>query len=827
MIQFFSSFAKKGSTFKSIAGKLRVSFASTSVLLGLIIAFFYWFHAQDSQLEVLHAQLARIGLKVEQAHALEQRFLLEESINEGFYRSGQSPIKSEYRTLTAEIQAEIWNLKQQAGLQDAAVSDSIQHISDNIDQLNHVFDSLVFTLLQRGFKDYGVEGDMRMAMQRVTESGYAIDLVEVLSIRRREKDYILRKDTAYVAQLQGHVRALEGKIRRQVPDPRGQALVLGALQEYERQFLQLVALERKLGMAGGRGLRIQLEALSHRIEGQVQALSRLVAQQAEAGRDRLELGMLLLAAAFVLLNFLLSLITTRSLSQPIEDLSNTIQTITLEHCEGDIAVPHSERRDEIGKLSRYFQQMVSRVQERTKELMAQQLQTAEALYSVSHLGELGQQLAATRQIDEILQISFGSLRQLMDASVIWVGLHRPEQQALEYFGHADWASEERHFFQPLANKDFQLGAWCFANQREVHIQHYDEQQEEFGHFKPVTGERMQSVVYIPLTSGDSRIGVLGVQQDRPHAFREVDLDILRGFASYLVVALDNALVYEGLEQKIQERTAEVQAQKADLEQYAQSVSASINYAKRIQEALLPNMDKVRAALPDSFVFLRPRDVVSGDFFWFHQRGAKIFVAALDCTGHGVPGAFMSMIGNELLNEAVIRVGLDQPDEILFHVHKGIRRDLRQYETDNRDGIDMSICVIDQEGHTLTFAGARSPLVYMQNGDLQAIKPNAYPVGGEQRETRRTFTPHTIPLSSDTVCYLFSDGFQDQFGGADGRKFMKTRFRQLLHEIHHKPMSEQRQVLEGVLRRWMGQQHRQIDDVLVVGFRLRGAAESAS
>jgi len=262
----------------------------------------------------------------------------------------------------------------------------------------------------------------------------------------------------------------------------------------------------------------------------------------------------------------------------------------------------------------------------------------------------------------------------------------------------------------------------------------------------------------------------------------------------------------------------------ELDTSSKKIKASINYAKRIQEALLPNLMKVREVLPESFVLFKPRDVVSGDFFWFSVQNGKVFIAALDCTGHGVPGAFMSMIGNELLNEAIIRMKIDRPEEILYHIHKGVRRDLRQYETDNRDGMDMSIVVIDQEAQELVYAGAKSPLIYIQDGEMQMFKGDAFPVGGEQRERRRVFTAHTIKIDKPTVFYQFSDGYQDQFGGPEGRKFMNRRLRELLFERYSKPALDQKEILEGVLKRWMGNV-RQLDDILLIGAKVAPAPQA--
>lgn len=263
-----------------------------------------------------------------------------------------------------------------------------------------------------------------------------------------------------------------------------------------------------------------------------------------------------------------------------------------------------------------------------------------------------------------------------------------------------------------------------------------------------------------------------------------------------------------------------------LEYAYHNITDSIEYAQCIQEALLPSQAVIQKALPESMVMLKPRDKVSGDFYWFAQTGneagahQKTVLAAVDCTGHGVPGAFMSMAGDAYLNQIVKQQGITKPDEILCKLHKNIRQALKQETTGNRDGMDISLVTIDQENKVVNFAGAKNPLIYIQNGTLHLIKGDKYSIGGEQREGKRSFTPHSIAIDSTnpTAFYLFSDGFQDQFGGSEGKKFMVGQFRDLLLSIHQLPMEVQKARLEQTFQEWLGNKYEQIDDVLVMGFK---------
>ncbi len=281
-------------------------------------------------------------------------------------------------------------------------------------------------------------------------------------------------------------------------------------------------------------------------------------------------------------------------------------------------------------------------------------------------------------------------------------------------------------------------------------------------------------------------------------------------------------------------------QKTELRKKTNNVRSSINYAKRIQRAILPRLSWIQEHFPESFVFFKPRDIVSGDFYWFSvvkleenmevttsfrppPPPEKIIISAIDCTGHGVPGAFMSMVGNQLLHEIVNTNHTTSPEEILRQLHLKIRFSLNQEETENNDGMDMAICVIDKQARTLEFAGAKNPLIYIQDNDLVEIKGDKMPIGGKKRSRskktqERKYTKHVLPLDKPTWFYIFTDGFQDQFGGKNDRKFMKKRFKELLLKIKDRPPNVQHNMLSQTVGGWMNGTS-QIDDMLIMGFKI--------
>lgn len=252
-----------------------------------------------------------------------------------------------------------------------------------------------------------------------------------------------------------------------------------------------------------------------------------------------------------------------------------------------------------------------------------------------------------------------------------------------------------------------------------------------------------------------------------------------------------------------------------------NIKSSINYAKRIQEAMLPKKEVQESLLRDSFILFKPRDVVSGDFYWFsplNEEGSDLVFGAIDCTGHGVPGAFMSMIGMNSLNSIIGR-GITHTDLILETLHQEIRNALQQDVTGNNDGMDLSLCIYRSAEKVLEFSGAKSPLIYLQNGKLHKIKGDVHSIGGSKSKPVQRYKKHKIPIEAPTMIYLFTDGFRDQFGGEDNQKFMGKRFSDLLLEIHQLPMQQQYDVLNQRFEDWKGTGE-QTDDVLVMGVMLR-------
>ncbi|TAL66152.1 MAG: hypothetical protein EPN88_08935 [Bacteroidetes bacterium] len=262
----------------------------------------------------------------------------------------------------------------------------------------------------------------------------------------------------------------------------------------------------------------------------------------------------------------------------------------------------------------------------------------------------------------------------------------------------------------------------------------------------------------------------------------------------------------------------MEEQKAELELREKNTTDSLIYAQRIQEALLPSEAYFRKHFEDSFIFFKPKNIVSGDFYWIGEKGDKIFIVASDCTGHGVPGALMSMIGLEIVEKTINEDNIETPSKILAVLDRGLEKTFSREKnigTIIRDGMDIGLCVIDRRRKKIEYAGAFFPLYLIRNNSLIEVKGDKIIIGMNPGGAK--YTDHELDLMDDDIFYMFSDGYVDQFGGSENRKFMYRRFRYLLLTIHRFPVNDQKSILDENIKTWMGR-NIQVDDIMVIGFR---------
>lgn len=256
-----------------------------------------------------------------------------------------------------------------------------------------------------------------------------------------------------------------------------------------------------------------------------------------------------------------------------------------------------------------------------------------------------------------------------------------------------------------------------------------------------------------------------------------------------------------------------------IEEKNKNITDSINYAKRLQNAILPPRSVVEATLTQHFILYMPKDIVSGDFYWVSHHETKFMVAAVDCTGHGVPGALLSVVGHNALHQTVNELGITQPSNVLDSMNTIIKNILHQdKDSDIKDGMDMALCTFNKETMMLEYAGANNPLYIVSDKTLNIIKPSRLTVGSVEETVVEPPKNNSIQLKKGDCFYIFSDGYADQFGGPNNKKFKSSRLQELLIEINDKPMQEQRQLVCDAFIQWKGN-YEQVDDVLVIGIRV--------
>jgi serine phosphatase RsbU (regulator of sigma subunit) len=321
---------------------------------------------------------------------------------------------------------------------------------------------------------------------------------------------------------------------------------------------------------------------------------------------------------------------------------------------------------------------------------------------------------------------------------------------------------------------------------------------------------------------DKEKAVSRIAQDKINSEKEAELKqqkmIRNSFIAGTVLLLILAFViFKALREK-NRSNIEISKQKAIIEEKNKDITDSINYAKRIQDAILPDLEIKERLFPDSFIILQPRDIVSGDFYWFSEKNGEQIITAADCTGHGVPGAFMSMIGNAFLTEVVNERGITEPGKVLSDLRYLVIRALKQTgaQGEQKDGMDMSLLRI-LPNYKADWAGANNPLWIIRRGQLIEYKGDKRPVGFYTGKGL-PFTNHSIELQKGDTLYIFTDGFADQFGGPEGKKFKYARLKELLLSIQHSTMKEQESILLKTFRDWQGKLE-QVDDVCIIGVRI--------
>ncbi|MCC5945480.1 MAG: SpoIIE family protein phosphatase [Bernardetiaceae bacterium] len=467
-----------------------------------------------------------------------------------------------------------------------------------------------------------------------------------------------------------------------------------------------------------------------------------------------------------------------------------------------------EQNNELGLQAQEIRTQRDRIEQQNKRLQDANSNVQRAYENIKILSDAGRQITAKLDLREMIFTVYQNIKQVMPAYGFGIALYEEENTALNFPLFLRNGTEIHTTKDALKEKKL-LSVICFEQQRELFINNIPKDYFQYtGKIYPSDEQEHQlpqACIFLPLILNNKSVGILTVQAEQVDVYTQEHLTFLRSLASYVAIALDNADAYRTIEDK------------------NRKITDSIRYALTIQKAMLPTKDILDSLFEAHFVLFRPQAIVSGDFYWISEIGHHRFVAVIDCTGHGVPGGFMSTVGKTLLNEIVNQQRITDPSYILETLHLAIRSVLKQDDTTNDDGMDVCLCAIERprqgEPHiNVTFAGAKRPLYYVlpQSREVIEIKGTKRSIGGRRR-SRKEFQNEEIQLPIGTKIYLTTDGYADQFS-PEREKYGSLRFKGLIGLHSDLPFEEQRRKLDSEISKYQGDTP-QNDDITIMGIRL--------
>ena len=445
---------------------------------------------------------------------------------------------------------------------------------------------------------------------------------------------------------------------------------------------------------------------------------------------------------------------------------------------------------------------------------------------IKTIAELGQIIASKLELEELLNVIYEQINKLMIADALYIGLYDVQNQVIDFPFYIK-ENVRIHDIQVSMNNTGKFTVWCIKNEKELVMNDFNREASEYITLtKEKNAEKPPaSVLIIPIKVKDKMIGVIGVHSYTKNSFTKEKVSILKTLGAYVSIALENAKGYKRINDLYEL-----------IEIKNKEIIDSINYAKRLQSAILPTTDTIHEWLPNSYVIYKPKAVVSGDFYWFERLNNYTYIAVADCTGHGVPGAMVSMVCSNALNRTVNEFDMIEPAQILNKTRELVIETFAKSGEVVKDGMDIALCAI-KDGKII-YAGGNNPLwiirktVYLtelqkQNHntiidkDLSLIefRPNKQPIG--LHIGMKDFTQEEIPIFPEDIMYIFTDGFADQFGGNKNKKFKYKPFKKYLINIQKHPFQLHQRIIEQTFEDWRGEAE-QVDDICIIGIKLESS-----
>ncbi|WP_291720479.1 two-component regulator propeller domain-containing protein [Bernardetia sp.] len=481
-----------------------------------------------------------------------------------------------------------------------------------------------------------------------------------------------------------------------------------------------------------------------------------------------------------------------------------IRTYQIQEQKRRLEYQVEERTNELAEKTWELENQTKQLESQNALLEKQSKEIQVAYDNVNTLSEVGQKITSTLDMRQMIETVFQNVSNLMPVDRFGIGVFNEESQRIEF---PFFVEEETYFpFHTKSLRDKKrLSVICYENQKEICINDFEKENKNYGTdgIEMELGKTPKSAAYFPLSVEQHAIGILTVQSFQKNAYSEQQLTILRSLAAYTSIALDNARAYKTIETN------------------NRNITDSIRYALTIQQAMLPERELLSSLFEEHFVIFKPLSMVSGDFYWVTKVENRTYAAIIDCTGHGVPGGFMSVIGKTLLDEIVQTQQIKEPAKVLEILDKNTRAVLKQDQTSNDDGMDIALfCIEDSptdEKIKITFSGAKRPLYYVEDSKIEVIKGDRRSIGGRLRNNPIPFTNNECLVKKGTQIYLTTDGFADQ-PNTERKKIGSLGLRKFIEHNASNDMEKQRMNLLKLLREHQ-QESAQVDDISLIGLRV--------
>ena len=428
---------------------------------------------------------------------------------------------------------------------------------------------------------------------------------------------------------------------------------------------------------------------------------------------------------------------------------------------------------------------------------------------INTINEVALKINSSLKVYDVMNLIYQNLKKEMPISFFIISSYNEDSDTIkvEYCVKKDQLVKEE--FHTKSNNPNSLTAFTIKSKREVIINDLSLDFNIYLQGKPqLHGKEdlwCESVLMFPLIIQNNVIGLFSVQTESKNAYSVDNINYLRVLTPFIGIALNNAYLYSSLEEK--SNTIKIQNK---------DILDSINYAKRLQDAILPPQEFLDQCISQNFIYYKPKDIVAGDFYWAEKVGDKFFIAAADSTGHGVPGALVSVVCSNALNRTIKEFKLTDPGKILDKTRELVLETFEKSASEVKDGMDISLLCIDSKNKNIFWSGANNPLWYIQDNELKEIKADKQPIG--KSDYPKPFTTHQIEYKENTTFYLFTDGLADQFGGPNGKKFKYKQFSDLLVKSNNLSQKKQADIINKAFSDWKGDLE-QVDDVCVIGIKL--------